>query len=175
MKKEIQMTKEEKIEALEAEMNEHYNKAWAARDEIEKLKLSDINFEGKFVARSSGCGAPFNDFMIVSSQQLTEIRGKKEVCLTGLAFYMMDGGYTDSIELFFRGEHTWWIPLSDILDLETNKKLKEIDKETYLKAVGEYMKSIPSFMDKWINVYIKNYVENDGENSSSTEGEASSL
>jgi len=175
LKKEIQMTKEEKIEALEAEMNEHYDKAWSLRDEIEKLRLSDINFEGKFVARSDGYGAPFNDYMIVSSQQLTEVRGKKEVCLTGLAFYMMDGGYTDSIDLFFRGEHTWWIPLDDILNLKTNKKLKEIDKETYLKAVGEYIKSIPAFIDKWINVYIKNYVENDGEKSSSTEGEASSL
>lgn len=175
MKREIQMTKEEKIKALEAEMNEHYDKAWSLRDEIEKLRLSDINFEGKFIARSDGYGAPFNDFMIVSSQQLTEVRGKKEVCLTGLAFYMMDGGYTDSIDLFFRGEHTWWIPLDDILNLKTNKKLKEIDKETYLKAVGEYIKSIPSFIDKWINVYIKNYVENDGEKSSSTEGEASRL
>ena len=139
------MTKEEKIEALEAEMNEHYDKAWSLRDEIEKLRLSDINFEGKFVARSSGYGAPFNDFMIVSSQQLTEVRGKKEVCLTGLAFYMMDGGYTDSIELFFRGEHTWWFPLSDILDLETNKKLKEIcitmgKSETNINSVRSHIR-----------------------------------
>lgn len=150
------MDKEKEIQRLKKLREKHIDKAWELKDKIDKLLLEDINFENKFVARSSGYGSPFNDFMIVESQQITEIRGRKEVMLTGLAFYMMDNpNYSDAAEVFFSGNYTWTFSMDDFLNLDTNKKLKEIDKDTFIAEVKKYTKTIEPFIDGWINKFVK--------------------
>jgi hypothetical protein len=160
-KKKVELSEKEKeIQRLEKLRDKYVDKAWELRDKIDKLKLEGINFERKFVARSSGYGAPFNDYMIVESQQITEIRGRKEVMLTGLTFYMMDNpNYSDAAEVFFSGNYTWTFSMDDFLNLDTNKKLKEIDKDTFIAEVKKYTKTIESFIDGWINKFV-NAVEN---------------
>lgn len=163
--KEIQMeeNKENEIQELQKQMNEYYKKAWELRDKIEKLKLSEKNYKKKCVVRSSGYGAPFNDYMIVNDQQLYEDKHKKKVSLTGLTFYMNDNtGYSDSAEVFFSGWHTWWFDYDEFLDLEKNQKIKVIDRETFINEIKGYTKSLENFINDWIERYFRS-IDNEEE------------
>ncbi len=163
--KEIQMeeNKEKEIQELQEQMNDYYEKAWELRDKIEKLKLSEKDYRKKCVVKSSGYGAPFNDYMIVDDQQLYEDKHKKKVSLTGLTFYMNDNtGYADSAEVFFSGWHTWWFDYDEFLDLEKNQKIKVIDRETFTNEIKGYTKSLENFINDWIERYFRS-IDNEEE------------
>lgn len=148
--------KEKEIRELEKLQQEYYDKAWELKFKIEQLKLKDINFEGKFIAKSCNLGVSFDEFMIVRSQQITQVRGKREVVLTGLVFYMEASTcYDDAAEVYFSGNHSWFIPIDDFLNLDKNKKLKEIDKDTFMKEVKGCTKTIESFINGWLDRFIK--------------------
>ena len=161
----IQMeeNKEKEIQELQKQMDEHYEKAWELRDKIEELKLSEKNYKKKCVVRSSGYGAPFNDYMIVNDQQLYEDKHKKRVSLTGLTFYMNDNTcYSDSAEVFFSGWHTWWFDYDEFLDLEKSQKIKVIDRETFTNEIKGYTKSLEIFINDWIERYFRS-IDNEEE------------
>jgi hypothetical protein len=153
-------TTELEIQKLEEQLDEYRNKAWEIRDQINKLKLRDCNYEGKIVSkdRDIESGEPHN-FLIVKSQQLAP---DGYVYLSGLSFYInADKNDAEFAEIHFRGWNDWRFMLEDFLDLESAGKLVVLDKDYFLKLIKNYTSDMYSLVNDWVKKFLKPEKEND--------------
>ena len=153
-------TTELEIQKLEKQLDEYHNKVWEIRDQINKLKLRDCNYEGKIVSkdRDIESGEPHN-FLIVKSQQLAP---DGYVYLSGLSFYInADKNDAEFAEIHFRGWNDWRFMLEDFLDLESAGKLVVLDKDYFLKLIKNYTSDMYSLVNDWVKEFLKPEKEND--------------
>jgi hypothetical protein len=151
---------EQKIQELEKQLDEYYNKAWEIRDQINELKLGGCKYEGKIVSkdRDLESGEPHN-FLIVKSQHLA---ADGYVYLSGLSFYINpDKNDAEYAEIRFRGWDDWRFRLEDFLELESAGKLVVLDKDYFLKLMRNYTSAMESLVNDWVKKFLKPEKEND--------------
>lgn len=151
---------EQKIQELEKQLDEYRNKFREIRDQINRLKLKDCNYEGKIVSkdRDIESGEP-HDFLIVKSQDLA---ADGYVYLSGLSFYMNpDKNDAECAEIRFRGWDDWRFRIEDFLELESAGKLVVLDKDYFLKLIKNYTSTMEILVNDWVKKFLKPEKEND--------------
>lgn len=156
--------KEKKIKELRDLQSEYFDKAYEIRDEIDKLLLDGINYEGKILQKVE-FGEERCEYLIVRNQIFGPDR---RVFLSGLCFYAnFNEGDAEMAEVFFNGYHSWIYDFDEFLTLSEegkSKSVKVLDKDTFIEKIKGYTKSLENFINGWVKKTLNSVTETKSEN-----------
>lgn len=133
-----------KLSILTEKLNACYQEAADIKKEIEKVKYSGINLDGKCLVKSVGLG---KDYLYVERQSIEE--ESSDVWLTGLNFYICtDKKSPELAEVYFKGWQTWRLDIDEALNL---RDIQVIDKITFMNEIKGYTKTLEIFINDWID------------------------
>lgn len=134
----------EKLSILIEKLNACHQEAANIKKEIENVKYSGINLDGKCLVKSEGLG---KDYLYVERQSIEE--ESSDVWLTGLNFYICtDKESPELAEVYFKGWQTWRLDIDEALNL---RDIQVIDKITFMNEIKGYTKTLEIFINDWID------------------------